>query len=386
MDISNTTPQESRYQAIRNVTLIGVVANVILAFVKIVFGLLGHSQALVADGLHSLSDLISDGVVLVAARYSSQDADADHPYGHGRFETVATVAVGFALILVAVGMLWDASLRLLNPALLWQPTGLALAITVVSILAKEALYHYTLYIADKVRSQMLKANAWHHRSDAISSVVVFIGIAGSIAGALWLDALAAIIVGGMIAHIGWSLSWDGLQQLVDTGLDRERVNKIKKLIRDVEGVRTLHALRTRYMGENALVDVHILVNPRISVSEGHHIGDRVRVKLLENVTEIVDVTVHVDPEDDDLQVASLSLPSRHELIGQLQHCWEPITAARAIEHINLHYLSGKLNVDIYLPLTTADDLNSAQQLSSAFKQATQQLTTPINEVRVFFSE
>lgn len=383
MDASKPHSQESRYTAIRNVTLIGVIGNIILSVIKIVFGIIGHSQALVADGLHSLSDLISDGVVLVAARYSSQGADAEHPYGHGRFETVATVAVGLGLILVAIGMLWDSSYRLLTPELLFHPSGLALGITIVSILVKEALYHYTVYIADKVRSQMLKANAWHHRSDAISSVVVFVSIAGSMAGATWLDSVAAIIVALMIAHIGWSLGKDGLRQLVDTGLDREQVGKIKEIIKGVDGVRTLHALRTRYMGENALVDVHILVNPRISVSEGHHIGDRVRSELLSGIAEIVDVTVHVDPEDDESHPASLALPSRHELIGELQQCWSRLTPSLAIEHISLHYLNGKLNIDIYLPLSVANDIDHAHELSAAFKNTTQQLT-PVEEVRVFF--
>ncbi|OUD12689.1 hypothetical protein TPSD3_15640 [Thioflexithrix psekupsensis] len=378
------SPQESRYVAIRNVTLVGVISNVILSVVKIIFGWIGQSQALIADGLHSLSDLVSDGVVLVAARFSSQDADAEHPYGHGRFETVATVLVGLILIAVAMGMLWDSTMRVLNPDSLLQPTEITLAIAVVSILLKEALYHYTVYVADRVRSQMLRANAWHHRSDAVSSVVVLIGVAGSMAGAAWLDAAAAMVVAIMIAHIGWSLGGEGLRQLVDTGLARHQVEKIKTLIRHVEGVRTLHALRTRHMGENALVDVHILVNPRISVSEGHHIGDRVRAKLLQQMPEIVDVTVHVDPEDDQHHEASLALPSRHELIGQLQQCWLHIGVAAAIEHISLHYLSGRLNVDIYLPLSVADDLQTVQQLSVAFKLATQQVTE-VREVRVFFS-
>lgn len=168
-EISSTSPKQ-RYLAIRNVTLVGVVGNILLTIVKLIFGIIGHSQALIADGLHSLSDLISDGVVLVAAKYSTLDADAEHPYGHARFETLATVAVGGLLLLVAGGMLIDAARRLFDPALLWQPTVVSLAVAGLSILVKEALYQYTRYVAKCVRSQMLQANAWHHRSDAISSV------------------------------------------------------------------------------------------------------------------------------------------------------------------------------------------------------------------------
>lgn len=221
---------KERYIATRNVTLVGALGNILMTIFKLIFGIYGQSQALIADGLHSLSDLISDSVVLVAAKYSSLDADADHPYGHGRFETLATVIIGALLILVAAGMLIDAGRRLLEPELLWHPTGITLIIVALSILLKEALYQYTIYIAKQVRSQILRANAWHHRSDAISSVIVFVGIAGSLVGIHWLDAVAAIGVSFMIAQIGWSLGWGAVRDLVDTGLDKNQVNQIKKLL------------------------------------------------------------------------------------------------------------------------------------------------------------
>ncbi|RKZ44420.1 MAG: cation transporter, partial [Gammaproteobacteria bacterium] len=358
---------KERYIATRNVTLVGALGNILMTIFKLIFGIYGQSQALIADGLHSLSDLISDSVVLVAAKYSSLDADADHPYGHGRFETLATVIIGALLILVAAGMLIDAGRRLLEPELLWHPTGITLIIVALSILLKEALYQYTIYIAKQVRSQILRANAWHHRSDAISSVIVFVGIAGSLVGIHWLDAVAAIGVSFMIAQIGWSLGWGAVRDLVDTGLDKNQVNQIKKIIKSVDGVQTLHELRTRKMGADALVDVHIMVNPRISVSEGHQIGEMVRTRLTHEIEDVTDVLVHIDPEDDRNSNSNLNLPLRHEIISRLQTCWQSLEASHAIEQFTLHYLSGKVTVDIYLPLSIAPELKEAQTLSQRFK-------------------
>jgi len=357
-----------RYIAIRNVTLLGVVGNVLMTIVKLVFGIYGRSQALVADGLHSLSDLISDGIVLVAAKFGSLDADADHPYGHARFETLATVALGVLLLLVAGGMLIDTGLRLLNPEFLWHPTGITLVIVILSILIKEALYRYTIHVAKQVRSLILEANAWHHRSDAISSVIVLVGVVGSMLGIFWLDAVAAIGVSFMIAHIGWSLGWGAVRDLVDTGLDKKKLNKIRNIIQLVDGVRTLHELRTRRMGEDALVDVHILVNPCISVSEGHQIGEVVRTSLINEVKEVTEVLVHIDPENDKNSQPNLSLPLRHEITVRLQKCWQSLDMPDAIKQISLHYLSGKLTVDVYLPLRVAQNKKSTRALSRCFSK------------------
>jgi cation diffusion facilitator family transporter len=375
--------QKERYLAIRNVTLIGVVGNVFLSIIKVIFGVLGHSQALIADGLHSFSDLISDAVVLVAAKYSSEDADIDHPYGHARFETLAVVAVAILLFIVALGVLIDAGQRLFDPELLLQPSFVTLAVAGLSILIKEVLYHYTIYVAKRVNSDMLRANAWHHRSDAISSVIVLIGIAGSMAGVLWLDAVAAIGVGLMIAHIAWALGWNAVKDLVDTGLDEKQLVEIKKIIESVDGVHTLHQLRTRKMGSNALVDVHILVNPRISVSEGHQIGEMVRANLKAEMEKIADVLVHIDPENDEKISPNLDLPLRNEVIARLRNCWECLSVVDKIEQITLHYLFGKLTVDVYLPLSIVANIKEAETLSKNFTTLTLE-DEDIHAINVFY--
>jgi cation diffusion facilitator family transporter len=205
----------------KRVTLIGALVNLLLSVIKVIFGVISQSHSLVADGIHSLSDLISDGVIYAAAHHAHQEPDEKHPYGHGRFETAATLALGGVLILVAVGIIWDAADRLFNPERLLQPTALALLVAVISILAKELLYHYTVRVAQRIRSDMLKANAWHHRSDAVSSVAVLIGVGGTMAGLPYLDAIAAVVVGLMIARIGWELGQSAFQELVDSSLDEE---------------------------------------------------------------------------------------------------------------------------------------------------------------------
>jgi cation diffusion facilitator family transporter len=358
-----------RYRDARLATVVGAVVNLALAVVKVIIGIVGQSHALITDGIHSLSDLATDALVLVAARHGSRDADADHPYGHGRIETAFTVALGVFLLLVSLGISIDAGRRLFDPRLLLHPEPLALVVALVSVLSKELLYQYTMRVARRLRSPLLKANAWHHRTDALSSVVVLTGIAGSLIGLEYLDALASVGVALMIARIGWDVAWDAIRELVDTGLEPERVTTIRNSILAVEGVNSVHMLRTRRMGADALVDVHVQVNPRLSVSEGHQIGEYVRTKLVKNIEEVADVTVHVDPEDDDRGLLCAGLPLRPEFIEQLKERWQPILNLALLKAINLHYLSGKIHVDLVLPLDLFEDSRQTMALKRRLLEA-----------------
>lgn len=373
-----------RYFMTRRVTLIGAVVNVLLSIGKIVFGWLGHSQALIADGIHSLSDLISDGMVVVAAKLGNQQADDTHPYGHGRIETLASLGMGLLLILVGVGIIWDGIHRLLAPEHLLQPSWLALSVAFISILAKEALYHYTVFAAQQINSNLLKANAWHHRSDAISSVVVLVGVAGSMAGLPWLDAVGAILVAFMIGHVGWELGWQGAQELIDTAVEAEKLQEIEAIINNIYGVKALHQLRTRQMNGEILVDVHVQVEPRLSVSEGHQISEAVQYGLIKKHQDISDVIVHIDPEDDADSAPNAKLPMRDKVIAELRQCWQHIPAAQHIVHINLHYLSGQIAVDVHLPLNSVSDFQQTQQQTQAFEQATQAVAY-VSAVRVYYA-
>lgn len=371
-DEGNTLLTSSqRYKDTIRVTLVGSAVDLFLGVAKIIIGFTAQSQALIADGVHSLSDLVTDVAVLYAAKHSHQEADEDHPYGHGRIETVVTVGLGIALIGVAIGIMIDATHRLFNPNTLFSPGFLALAIAVISVLAKEAIYQYTMVVAKHYRSNMLKANAWHSRSDAISSVIVVVGIIGSMAGLTYLDAVAAIGVGIMIAKIGWDLAWHSIKELIDTGLEIERVKEIEKNILGVGGVTTLHILRTRQIGADALVDVHIQVEPYISVSEAHYISETVRSKLIAEIEEVIDVMVHIDPEDDEHIPKHEKLPLRREMLKKLELAWVGVEEAKKIDCITMHYLQGKIEIELLLPLAILHNaqLDAEKAVKGRFVQA-----------------
>lgn len=367
-----------RYKDTVRVTLIGSVVDLLLGVAKIFIGFAAQSQALIADGVHSLSDLVTDFAVLYAAKHSHREADDEHPYGHGRIETVVTVGLGIALVGVAVGIMIDATHRLFNPNTLLSPGMLALAIAIVSVLAKEVIYQYTMVVARRYRSNMLKANAWHSRSDAISSIIVVVGIIGSMAGLTYLDAIAAIGVGIMIAKIGWDLAWHSLKELIDTGLETDRVKAIEKNILDVDGVTTLHILRTRQIGADALVDVHIQVGPHISISEGHYISETVRSKLIKEIEEVIDVMVHIDPEDDEHLPQSTKLPLRHEMLHKMELAWGNLEEAKKIENITMHYLQGKIQIELLLPLAILH--NAQPDIEKVVKQRFKQALADVEEI------
>ncbi len=348
----------------------GIVVNLVLAIGKLIIGYIGHSQALIADGIHSLSDLVSDGLVLYATHHANTDADEDHPYGHARYETFATIALAVLLTAVGIGIGVDAVSRLMEPETIIIPSMLTLWIAGLSIASKEVLFQYTMRVARRVKSSMLEANAWHHRSDAISSIVVFVGIAGAMLGYPVLDSIAAIIVAVMICKIGWELGHQSFQELVDTGLEAETLQQIEQIVMDIDGVKQLHMLRTRRMGQNALVDLHILVPPRLSVSEGHQISEAVEDVLKDQFDAINDVTVHIDPEDDEHSDHSCKhLPLRKEVMQQLDAHWGDIRETRQLLDLNLHYLDGAIKLELIFPLTLLDSGIQPDQLKQQIADA-----------------
>ncbi len=378
--------RDRRYREVRRVTVVGTWIDLALGAGKITAGWLAHSQALIADGVHSLSDLGTDVLVLVAAHHARAAADDEHPYGHERIETVATVLLGAVLVVVGAGIAWDAVSRLFHPERLWSPEPWALAVAALSVAIKEGLYQYTRRSARRLRSALLEANAWHHRSDAASSVVVIIGVGAVLAGLRDLDALAALVVAYMIARVGIELARRGLRELIDTGLAPERVALIRRAILDVDGVRDLHLLRTRQMGGKALVDVHILLDdPRLSVSEGHQISEAVRAQLIASIDDVEDVTVHIDPEDDqDLPPGGVDLALRAELLERLERCWSGIDEAAEVRRVLLHYLDGRVHVELELPLRLVGGEADAERLRERFREAIAD-EPEVADVRLLFS-
>ncbi len=334
-----------RFAAAQKSTWVSIFINLMLTFLQVVGGFFAHSQALMADGLHSLSDLLSDVLVLYANRHGNRHADANHPYGHARVETAATLILGAFLAALGVGLLVAATMRLQHPGALQAVNPVALAVALVALVAKEGMFRYMLAVAKRVRSQMLVANAWHARSDAASSLVVVVGIIGNLLGYTFLDLVAAAVVGVMIAHMGGKLALEAMAELIDTGLDAEEVEAIRETLLNTPGVCGLHELRTRKMADNALVDAHIVVDPKISVSEGHFIAESARHAVLKQ-HHVLDVMVHIDPEDDMQAKPNAHLPGRP---GLLAHLAERLGDASLRENrVVFHYLDGKVDAEIYL--------------------------------------
>lgn len=375
-----------RYAITRRVTLVGAALDLLLASAKIVGGFAAQSQALLADGVHSLSDLVTDAFVLFVARCGHAKPDAEHPYGHERIETAGTVALGIVLILVGAGIAIDALWRLFHPEALEIPAWWAMAVAAVSVVSKEALYHYTLRAARRFRSKLLEANAWHSRSDAASSIVVIVGVGGALLGLGYLDALAAVAVAWMIGRMGYRLARRSVEELIDTALGPEQVEAIRAALMEVDGVRGLHMLRTRRMGPKSLVDVHVLLrDPRLSVSEGHQISETARAALIRKIRGVEDVTVHIDPEDDEEVAPGRHLGLRGEVEARLETAWAGIPEAEAIRRITLHYLDGRIQVEVELPLDLApgSDTGAPASIRRRFEAAVE-ADPDVNEVRVLF--
>lgn len=360
--------RDRRYRVSRQAAVVGAAINTVLAFSKILFGIVGQSQSLVADGVHSFSDLMTDALVFFAARHAREAPDATHPYGHGRFETVGTLVLGVVLIAVGCGIIWDAVERLFAPEQLRHPAAFTLYVAAFSIVANEGLFFYTRYLANMINSDLLRANAWHHRSDSVSSVVVLVGIGGTMLGLPYLDAIAAVLVGLMVVQIGWNLGWGAIQELADAGLEEEHLSKIRQVIGSVSGVNSVHMLRTRRLGGHALADVHVQVDPWLSVSEGHRIAEVVQYGLIDQVEVLEDVTVHVDPEDDEEGPSCAGLPLRKEAEAMLHELWSHIACFDERRRVVLHYLSGRIDVDLYLPLSCFETRHEADTLSDAYQK------------------
>ena len=275
-------------------TWISVAVNLALTLAQVVVGLFAASQALVADGIHSLSDLLSDFVVLLAIQYSRKAPDADHPYGHQRYENAASLVVGALLLAVAVGMLWSAGVKLLAPASIPQVDRVALWVALFTLAAKEGLFRYLLAVARRLRSSLLEANAWHSRSDAASSLVVALGIGGNLLGYGLLDPIAALLVGLMVLRMGWEFLWGALNDLTDHAASEPERQAIRSEILATPGVLGVHDLRTRKTGDMLLVDVHLEIDGDLSVRQGHEIAEAVQARVLER-HPVLNILTHVDP-------------------------------------------------------------------------------------------
>ncbi len=339
---------DQRRRAAERVTIIGAVLDTVLGVLKILIGVIANSSALIADGIHSLSDLLTDFMVVAVLRLSHRAPDANHPWGHARFETVGTVALGIVLVAVGGAMAYD-SISLLfaaeHPAL---PTWPALVAAAISILGKEWIFRYTYKIGKQLQSDLIIANAWHSRTDALSSVVVLLAVAGAMAGVWWLDALAAVLVALLVGKIGWDLVAKSVTELVDTALPEERVAELREQVLSVDGVINVHSFKSRLMGNQSLLEMHLQVAPHLSAAEGHYIGDNVVCRLQNRFDNIGHVIFHIDTYDDEIHgdVYCPVMPSRREISQHLDATISRILGDNPDYELILYYHPEYIDLDI----------------------------------------
>lgn len=292
---------ENRSEKTLRVSWVGLCSNTVLTILKLIAGVWGNSAAMVADGVHSLSDLVTDIVAIIGFKIVAKPPDANHKYGHGKFETMCSAVVGFSLMLVAAGIFWGAVCRIaaaFKGEVLPAPGMIALWAAMFSIVIKELLYRYTIKWSVKLNSPTLKANAWHHRSDALSSVGTLAGIGGAIIFGGWgrlLDPLAGVVVSLIVAKVGITITYEALSELTETSLPQETEAKIVSAVEAVPGVINIHRLRSRRLGASVALDFHLMVDPDISVREGHEIATASEVAIEGLLGKWVMTSVHVEP-------------------------------------------------------------------------------------------
>lgn len=355
-------------KAASRVTIIGMILDGVLGIIKVIGGALFHSQALLVDGIHSFTDVASDLVVLGVMKVSRQEPDQDHPYGHQRIETFGTLVLGSILIAVGAALAWENTLRLMEGGVDTVPGWPVLVAAAVSVASKEWIFRYTRHVGLKIRSDLITANAWHSRTDAFSSVVVLVSTAGAMLGMVWLDVFAAVVIAGIIIHIGWKFTWDSVKELVDTGLSQEDTEMLKSIARDTDGVRNVHELRSRRMGHDILLDIHLVVRPEISVSEGHQIGMHVVSGMRDALDNIRDINFHIDAEnDEDHPLTSERLPSRQDIRAIIsQHLGELPHHSR----LRLHYLRNKVHLELFLEEPGAETVFSSANIREQLRDYT----------------
>ena len=286
---------ETRYDEANKVTLKAIGWNIFLAFIKIIAGILGKSSVMIADGLHSASDIITSIGVLIGNYISSKPFDKEHNYGHEKAETLVSFLLSIILVGVALSIGYEASKSLFNIEGIAIPTLLPLVVSIISILIKEYQYRITIRIAKKINSPALKADAWHHRSDALSSIAAFVGIGGAMLGFKILEPLASIVVALFVCKVGYDILKNAVNELMDVSIDETYENEIKKIAQLTEGVMNLGSLRTRKHGASAYVDLVICVDGKLTVTSGHDIATNLEKKIQNDINIVKGITVHVEP-------------------------------------------------------------------------------------------
>ncbi len=359
---------------------IGAATNLFLSLIKFIGGIFGNSMALVADAIHSLSDLITDAVVYFSHGVGQLPPDKNHPYGHGRAETIGTTVVGLLIIITGLGVAYEAWETMTQSADK-TPGWLAATIAILSVIINEGLYHYTYKVGEASKSPSLIANAWHHRTDAISSIAALIGILGAWNGIAIMDPLAGGLVGLMVCKVGYDFTREGFRDLMDTALSEEHTKKVLSLINEIPEVIHFHDLRSRTIGGEILIDVHILVDPEMTVTEGHGVAEEVRRNVIKAFDNVQDVLVHVDGEHD-AEVESLYPLTRNKLIEITKPIFKNIRGINSDPEIRTHHIKGKVLLDVFLQMEGDQEIEEIQKRINEVKSQLEAIPK-IERARIF---
>ena len=351
------------------ITWLGLFANLILAIAKGFIGTIAHSSALIADAGHSVSDLLSDSITLWAVHMAGVPKDKNHPYGHGKFETVGTFIVAIFLLLTGVGVAWHVLNKIDTPEV---PGTAALWMAGIAICFKEALFHVTRMVGRRSGSRVLLANAWHHRSDAISSVAALVGIGGAQWGIPLMDPIAGVLVAGLIIKTGIDIGYESIRELTDESVEEEVISELGHILAEIDGVDHFHEMRARRMGPQLLVDLHIEVDSMMSISAAHQVAERVRLRILDELPAVNEVLVHVDAEDDFVESKGgieetkdiVLMRPQTEIESDVKKILTEIPEIQGTTHIYCHYLNQELTVQVNILLDEEMQIRDAQKIAS----------------------
>ena len=355
----------ARLRAASRVTVLGAITNALLVAVKGAVGVIGGSSVLIADAVHSLSDFASDIVALFSLRIASKPPDQSHPYGHGRYETLGTAILAVFLVAAAAGIAWDALSRFGETT---RPAVITLWVAALSIAVKEALFHVTVRVGRRHNSPLVIANAWHHRSDALSSVAALAGIAGARMGFPILDPAAAIVVAALIVKLAIELMGEAIREVTDEALQRDMLQELGAGMRRLPGVVNLHELRARRMGPRILVDVHVQVDGSTTVSDGHQVAERVRQFVFQENEGVSEVLVHIDPEPDEhVEPGDLLARPRQEIETEVHAIAQTVEGVEAVTHVLIHYLDRRTALQVEIEVDPALRVHEAAAVGRSLR-------------------
>lgn len=374
------TTNDNSYADAKRVTLVSVFINIILVVFKTIAGYLGNSSAMVADGIHSLSDFATDIVVIVGAKYSTMPEDETHPYGHGKIETFASLAIAIALFSVGAGILYNAIINTIHGKELQIPKMITLIAALISIISKELLFRYTISVGKKHNMNSIIANAWHHRSDAYSSIAAMGGIIGAMMGFKILDPIAAGLVAFLICKVGVDIGKESFMDLIDTAADKKICDCIEQIIKDTKEVENHHDLKTRKVGNKVIADLHIEINPSISVVDGHNIAEKLKAKIIESIKEVGDILIHIEPLGDrDGVIYEVDKDKLHKRV--VKKCGK-LPGVLGVHSIKIHHFGCDIVINIDVEVNSSASVADGHNIARTVKSTIFELSENIKDVVV----